>query len=77
MRIVRLAKCKKWGSLTNCLASKIASQAGEKTLVFSEMAMPKLLCANAPASFNPSPIISTCFPCFCKFFIKVNLSSGF
>src|SRR5690606_32073312 len=48
--------------LLNLTASKIASHAGEKTLTFSEIAMPTLLWASAPASFSPSPIIKTLAP---------------
>ena len=45
--------------LSNCEASRMASHAGEKTLIFSERAIPTSLCAKAPASFNPSPIMAT------------------
>ena len=57
-----LAKRSKRPNWPILLPWRMASQAGEKRLVSSETAMPASLCCKAPASFNPSPSISTFFP---------------
>ncbi|MNL58806.1 hypothetical protein D3C87_1824770 [compost metagenome] len=40
------------------------------------IAIPILACANAGASFIPSPAIATIFPSACKRLISLSLSSG-
>ncbi len=58
-----------WNRAGNCVNLSpfiITSDAGVKLFTSSVMAMPTLLCFNAAASFNPSPIIITLACSDCK-----------
>lgn len=64
--MVFLLRARKCGSFSISEACRIASQAGEKVLLFSATAQPTWACLRAPASFSPSPSIITCLPSFCN-----------
>src|SRR5271155_1522400 len=57
-------------------ARSTMSAAARAASVAPETAMPQFACLSAGASFTPSPVIPTIWPCFCSTSTMLYLSSG-